>query len=80
MLELVNEEDLPDFLGGKCKCAESGGCMNSVAGPWNDFELMRPYGVRHKVSGDFYNFERKMDSSETVSLTSVEFAHHTAET
>eukprot|EP00897_Mesotaenium_endlicherianum_P002864 jgi/Mesen1/2605/ME000166S01729 len=34
LLELVDAEDLPSFLGGTCSC--DGGCENSDAGPWHD--------------------------------------------
>lgn len=27
-------ENLPDFLGGNCKC-EGGNCLGSNIGPWN---------------------------------------------
>ena len=37
LLEFVNEEDLPDFLGGSCSCP--GGCCHSRVGPWRDFPL-----------------------------------------
>jgi len=34
LLELVDSENLPQFLGGSCCCL--GGCENSDAGPWNE--------------------------------------------
>lgn len=34
LLELVDAQNLPDFLGGTCSCA--GGCLNSDLGPWRD--------------------------------------------
>jgi hypothetical protein len=33
MLEVIPEENIPDFCGGTCSCP--GGCMNDI-GPWND--------------------------------------------
>lgn len=32
LLEYIDEENLPDFLGGTCKC--KGGCSNIDIGPW----------------------------------------------
>ena len=48
LLELVESENLPDFLGGTCKCEAYGGCMKSGVGPWNDYEVLQPVGIRKK--------------------------------
>jgi hypothetical protein len=34
LLELVDAQNLPDFLGGTCNC--TGGCLSSDLGPWRD--------------------------------------------
>ena len=34
LLEAIDAENLPTYLGGTCECAN--GCQNSDIGPWND--------------------------------------------
>ena len=50
LLELVESENLPEFLGGACTCPEAGGCLktNFQPGPWNDYEIIQPVGIRKK--------------------------------
>lgn len=41
---------LPDFLGGSCKCPSEGGCLRSNKGPWNDPDIMKVMFLCYLVS------------------------------
>ena len=44
MLQLIDAENLPAVLGGKCTCEGLGGCGFSSAGPWLDKRVYKGHG------------------------------------
>ena len=45
LLEIVDVENLPDFLGGTCLLF---GSHRDGCGPWNDYEIVEPVGIRKR--------------------------------
>ncbi|XP_057420873.1 phosphatidylinositol/phosphatidylcholine transfer protein SFH13-like isoform X2 [Lotus japonicus] len=50
LMDNIDSSQLPDFLGGSCKCPGEGGCLRFNKGPWNDPDIMK---VVHNVETSF---------------------------
>ncbi|KAL9679763.1 hypothetical protein QQ045_017629 [Rhodiola kirilowii] len=41
LLEVIDSNQLPDFLGGTCTCHVDGGCLRGNKGPWNNPDIRK---------------------------------------
>jgi hypothetical protein len=43
---MIEAENLPAIFGGTCECP--GSCIDEDVGPWDDYVMVKPLGIKHK--------------------------------
>ncbi len=73
----MEKENLPDFLGGTCTMF---GQHKDGVGPWNDYEIVNPVGIRKKQEGASHVPEGLPTATDlvinTASSSKEESKHH----
>lgn len=72
LLDLVDEQNLPFALGGKCTCDGLGGCELSNEGPWKEDPVERRERRAREASGQLPRTAQEPGKPETVQSANSE--------
>ena len=74
LLQIVDADNLPTYLGGNCTCSSAGGCDLSNAGPWMEERLAKRTAAKegaHSAGPSECNTPPKIPSERTSSTRSL---------